>query len=204
MPEKALGRGVVPAVADVAHAQGDVVVLQELLVLVGRELSTAVRVQDDRLAVRSLPAGHEDRSQDQLAILRGRHRPADYLAPVQVDHDAEVEPSPGRVDVGDVGYPLGVRLGGGEVPLEVVADVRRPGAAALTAPLSTLGDAVQSVPGHEPGDAVAAGGLALVGQDLVHPGHAHHAIACRVVFTDASEQRRLSLSLVLMGLLTQP
>ena len=81
------------------------------------------------------------RSQDQLAILRGRHRPADYLAPVQVDHDAEVEPSPGRVDVGDVGYPLGVRLGGGEVPLEVVADVRRPGAAALTAPLSTLGDA---------------------------------------------------------------
>ena len=36
--EKALGRGVVPAVADVAQAQGDVVVLQELLVLVGREL----------------------------------------------------------------------------------------------------------------------------------------------------------------------
>ena len=36
-------------------------------------------------------------------------------------------------------------------------------------------------------DAIAAGGLALVGQDLVHPGHAHYAIACRVVFTDASE-----------------
>ena len=67
-------------------------------------------MQNDRLAVGSLPAGHEDRSQGQLAILRGRHRPADYLAPVQVDHDAEVEPSPGRVDVGDVGYPLGVRI----------------------------------------------------------------------------------------------
>jgi hypothetical protein len=40
--EEALGRGVVSAVTDGAHAQRDVMVLQELLVLVGCELRSAI------------------------------------------------------------------------------------------------------------------------------------------------------------------
>lgn len=123
--EEALGRSLVAAMADGAHAQGDVVIFEELLVVVGCELCAPVRVQNDGPAPRSLPAGHQHGPEDELAVLPGRHRPPHDPAPEQVEHDAQVEPALGRVDVRDVGDPFGIGLGRGEVALEVIADVRR-------------------------------------------------------------------------------
>ena len=83
---------------------------------------------------------------------------------------------------------FGVGISGGEVPLEMVPNVCGPDPALFAAPPPTLWDAIQPVPGHKLGDSVAAGGLAFIGQDLVHPGHAHHAVAGCMVLTDAPEQ----------------
>ena len=51
-----------------------------------------------------------------------------------------------------------------------------------------LGDAVQGVLAHHPGNAVKAGGVTPASEDLMHPGGAHHTVAGLVVLTEPGEQ----------------
>lgn len=58
-----------------------------------------------------------------------------------------------------------------------------------TSPLSQRKVLVlQPVIGHQSGDTVRTGSLRVIGQELVHPGHAHDAIAGRMGLTDARQE----------------
>jgi hypothetical protein len=60
--------------------------------------------------------------QDQFGAHAGRRAPADDPAGQDVDDESDVAgPGPGR-DVGEVGDPLAVRSGRGEVPVDQVPD----------------------------------------------------------------------------------
>ena len=74
LSEEALGSGVVPTMADVAHAADDSVIYEELLILSTGELCAAVRVQDYLTAIRALPAGHHHRLKHQMPILHRCYR----------------------------------------------------------------------------------------------------------------------------------
>ncbi len=125
-PEEALAGRVVGAAADAAHRTGQVVALQEALVLVAGKLAPAVTVQDHRLPRLSLPKRHQHGLKHQLTILATAHRPADNNAGVQVDDDTQVKSQAADdTDVGNAGDPLGGRLLGDEVTGQVILDIRR-------------------------------------------------------------------------------
>jgi len=76
--EEALSRRIVGTATDGAHAADDVVTAQKPLILITGEPATAIRMQDDRASITSLPKGHQHRLQHELALLPRAHRPADH------------------------------------------------------------------------------------------------------------------------------
>lgn len=67
-----------------------------------------IRVQDHRLVALELPDGHLHGPDHHLPILPMMHRTAHDELAEQVQHDAQVQLSFIRLDLGDVCYPLGL------------------------------------------------------------------------------------------------
>ena len=123
-----------------------------------------------------------------MPVLHRGHRPAHDLVREQVQHRAQIQPTFSGPDERDVHHPFGVRLQCLEVALQMVAYMRWPHTAWLVPPAPLLWHAEQSGSGHEPGDTVQAGRLALVAQFLVHAWCAHHAIAVGMLLMDLLQQ----------------
>lgn len=186
--EEPLGRRVISAMADSTHAAENVVISEEALVLAAGELRAAIRMQHQRLPIRTLPASHQHRLDHHVPIMDIEHRPADDLMVEQVEHGAQRQPTLGGVDVGDVSHPLGVGLQRREVAFQVILDVVRSHTRAFALPRALLRHAEQTVPGHQPSHAITAGRLACIGKILIHARHAHHAIAGGMELPDAGQQ----------------
>jgi hypothetical protein len=75
--EEPFGERVVGAAADRAHAADQIVAAQEALLLVARELTPSIRVQEHSFAIFALPQRHGYCLQDELTILNGAHPPTD-------------------------------------------------------------------------------------------------------------------------------
>ena len=110
----------------------------------------------DQVAVRSAEAvGHLQRVEYKVVAHVSGDLPPDDLAAVTVEDEREVDEAVPGADVGEVRYPLLVRAGRGEVPLQQIAgelgrglvlDRRAwPGAAPIPN---------QALPAHQPRDAV--------------------------------------------------
>ena len=100
---------------------------EEALILIAGKLAPAVTVQDDRLSRLTLPQRHQHGLQHQLPVLAATHRPTNDDPGVEIDNHTQVQPQTADdTNVGNVSYPLGVRLIGGKVSLQVILDIRRP------------------------------------------------------------------------------
>jgi hypothetical protein len=115
-------------------------------------LRAAVGVVDHARRWLATGDGHRDRVGDQLGFERVAHRSADQFTAVTVRHARQEQPALVSGDIRDVGHPLLVRPGGGEVPLEMVgrrrcSPIRDRGAHTLAASTSAL-DAQLA---HQPG-----------------------------------------------------
>lgn len=88
--KETFGRGVVGATAHRTHATGHLMGGQKLMVLVGGKLAAPIGMENDRGAGGPLPDGHEDRLEDQLAVLPRTHGPAHDHPRIQIQHDTEI------------------------------------------------------------------------------------------------------------------
>lgn len=77
--EEALGRRVVSAMTDRAHAAQNVVISEKTLILTAGELRATIRMQYQRLSIGTLPASHQHRLDHHVSILDIGHRPSDDL-----------------------------------------------------------------------------------------------------------------------------
>ena len=145
-PEEAFDQCVVGAAAHRTHATDQIVPAQEALVLLARELTAAIGVQQHRIAILSLPQRHEHRLQYELAILNRAHRPADDESGVKVDHHAQVQPALRRPDEGDIRDPFTIRRRRSKVSSQVVLNMLRTHAALLSPPAFALRNAFQARP----------------------------------------------------------
>src|ERR1700738_4730477 len=108
------------------------------------------------------PNGHPQGRQWQFGAQMIRHRPADYLAAVEVHDRGQIKPALISLDVGDIGEPDPVRRGGEEVALEQVRGDREV-VAAVGGPHPTWPrhDGPDTVMAHQSLDATAAHPAAL-------------------------------------------
>jgi len=118
--EEALRHGVVVAVPTTTHAGDEVVLAQEVLPLVARELAALVRVQHDWGLGSSSPQRHQQRVEDQDRVDAAAHGPSDDLTREQVHDHRQVQPAFVCADVRDVGDPRLVWLVDAELPLQVI------------------------------------------------------------------------------------
>lgn len=119
--KETLGRSVVGATAHRTHATGHLMGGQKLLVPVRGKLAAPIGMENDRGAGGPLPDGHEDRLDDQLAVLPRTHGPAHHEPRIQIEDDTQVQPVFGSPHIRDIGHPFGVGGGGREVSLQMVA-----------------------------------------------------------------------------------
>ena len=185
--DRAFHERVVPGVADTAHAGDDGGVAERAADEQAPVLRAAVGVVDHARRWLATGDGHRDRVGDQLGFERVAHRPADQFAAVTVRHAGQEQPALVRGDIRDVGHPLVVWPGGGEVSLEMIgrrrcSPIRDRGAHTLTASTSALDaqlahqpggsllpdpDAtVDAKPGSDPGRAVGVTAALKKRQDL--------------------------------------
>jgi len=122
---EALRAGVVMAVAAPAHADGDAGLAEFLPVIAAGILAAPIAVMDQALGRPAIGQRHVERSDDQGGLHGRIHGPADDLARVQIEDGGEVEPALVGADVGDVGHPLLVRRGRGEIAVDDVVGDRR-------------------------------------------------------------------------------
>ena len=84
---------------------------------------------------------------------------------VKIDDHAQIQPQTTRdANVRNVGHPFGVRLVGRKVPLQVILNVRRPGAGRFTAMLFLAGYALDGIFAHQAGDPIQAALFAFLNQ----------------------------------------
>jgi len=109
--EKRLRRCVVPAVPLAAHALPYPVAARPAAKHVAAVLTAAVGMKDHPLRRPSAQHRHDQRLHHQVGLDPLAHRPAHYLAGVQVQDRAQVQPPLGRGNVGDVRHPDPVNPG---------------------------------------------------------------------------------------------
>lgn len=98
--EEDLHGRVAPAVTDRTPATGELMAFEEQLVVCAGELRAAVRVQDDRTAMWTLPAGHHHRPEYHVPVLHRGHRPArDLVQNRSSTAHRYSQPSPARMKV---------------------------------------------------------------------------------------------------------
>jgi len=120
-------------------------------------LAAAIVVGDQPLLWPAQPVCHLERVHHQLGSHVRLKLPANDHPAEDIEDEGEVAEALPGADVGDVGDPLLVRPGGGEVALDEVACplegclVRDRGALLLAA-----ADALQALGPHQPADSVAA------------------------------------------------
>ena len=102
-----------PPVAFAARAADEAVARQQILVKLAGVLAAPVRMHDQSGCRPSLLNGHVQRITDQLGGHARRHRPADHLTRVKVQHGGQVQPSgagPDVADIADVGQVWPARI----------------------------------------------------------------------------------------------
>lgn len=99
--EEAFGTGIVKTVALGAHAAPQLVPDYQRLIGAGAILAAAITVDDDAAWPLTLPQGHLQCIADQASCHAFRHRPADHLAGIQVNHDCQVQPAFVRPQLGN-------------------------------------------------------------------------------------------------------
>lgn len=97
---KKLSAAALSATADRAHAAGDVVRCQEVVLLVGRKVTDAIGMQIDRCAPEPLSHSHQYCLNHELAILPWSHRPAHDKPGIQIQYHTQIQPVLGRANVG--------------------------------------------------------------------------------------------------------
>lgn len=112
-------RTIVATTAYSAHATGDVVRRQDLLVLVGDELTCDPNAELPSSGW-AAPYRHQHLLHDQVAVLPATHRLAYGHSRIQTQHNVEIEPVLSRTDVRDVSDPSGVGRGRGQVPFQML------------------------------------------------------------------------------------
>src|SRR5690348_8996646 len=102
--EETLHDGVVPAIADATHAEGEARGREQLLIRGARVLYPAIRMMQT-LARLAMGERHAQRRQRERVIEQGAQRPAHDAARGEIENDGEIEPTLPRRNVRDVGRP---------------------------------------------------------------------------------------------------
>lgn len=118
--EEALSHGVVVAVASPAHAAEQVVVPQETLPVVARELTAFIGVHQHRVFGLSAPQRHQQSIEHKFCVDAAGHGPANHLAGEQIKHHGQIQPTLVGTDLGDVRNPGLVWTLRRELPLQMV------------------------------------------------------------------------------------
>ena len=118
--EEAFDGGVVVAIALTAHRNLEAVFAQQLLIVVGTVLRSAIRVMD---AAPWRPADrdrHVQGPQGQILLQAVADGPADHAPREKVNDHGKINPSLPRPDIGDVACPLLVGRIGDKIPIQPV------------------------------------------------------------------------------------
>ena len=137
------------------------------------ELSTSIRIQNDGRVALALPQRHQDGLDHQLTILGLAHGPPDDILSMRIELNTKVQSALRGSTKGDVGYSLGVRLLGVEIPTKLAGSSDRAGIRHLLVPAPRLRDGLESVNLFHPGDSVLAADSAFEAQLVVHPRPTH-------------------------------
>lgn len=82
-------------------------------------------MQNHQTSPLTLPDSHLNGADDHLSVLPVMHRPTHDQLVEQIQHHAEKQLALVGLQLGNVGHPLGLRLKGQEVALQVIADTWR-------------------------------------------------------------------------------
>jgi hypothetical protein len=145
--------------------------------------------QRDVGAGRAQAERHPQRVGDELGAHARRELPADDLAAVGVDDEAEEDDAFPAAQVREIRQPQPIRCGSGEVTVDQVRAARRGRIRGRRAPRAPAALGAHDPSGaHQPLDAVAARGLAGAAQRLVHPPVAVGVVVVGVQRPDDAEQ----------------
>ena len=156
--------GIIPAVGAAAHAAGDPVFFQELLVVIASVLAASVGVRQQPLAWQTSLHRQLQRIDHEASFHVFGQGPADHTPRVEVLNGGQVQPALAGRDVGDVRCPRfmgGFRL---ELPVEKVLGRRQVmvGVGRATKLSGRFGG--NPVVAHQLGDGVDAAGASPCGQ----------------------------------------
>ena len=96
---------IVPTISLTKHGAGYPVSFKNVLVFPAAVLRASVGVVQKSYIRFSLPDGHEQGVDDQLAFQALVHGPTDYPAEVQIQHSRQIQPPFTIRNIGDVGQP---------------------------------------------------------------------------------------------------
>jgi hypothetical protein len=98
---------------------------EEGLKLLCGKLRASVGMEDHRFWPPSLPHGHQDGLHDQVTSQLWLHRPPNHLSRKHIEDDRQIELAFLGGNIGDIGYPFGIRNRCGKVPGELIGDPSR-------------------------------------------------------------------------------
>jgi hypothetical protein len=118
--EEALHRRIVPAISFAAHRLDDRGGLQDVAVVAGGILATAVGMMNEPGCRTSSLDCHGERGDGEFGTQVIAHRPADHFACEQVEDHGQVKPALGGPDIRDIGQPDLIGPVGTEVLIQQV------------------------------------------------------------------------------------
>ena len=154
--EEGLDRSVVVAIPGSTHRYPEAMLAQNLLIIVGTILATAIRMVDAALGWSPQRKGHVQRPDRQVAFHPVADSPADHSPGMQIKYDSQIEPTFTRPYIADVPRPFLVGLiRMGVAVQQVRRDVER--MVAVGRHLVFLGAFdTDTILTHEPADAAVA------------------------------------------------
>ena len=182
---EALDDGIVPAVADSAHAAIQVELGELVLVLFAGVLGASIGVVQERMPGPAVGQGHLQGLDAEVGVQGILHAPADDLSAEKIDDPGEVEQAFIGVDIRDIGGPFLVGSLGGEVAVESILKdgviVIGIGGSDTELSMDDAGDAVLF---HPFGDGVEAAAHTLFQQIPVDIGASVAAVGFNVRLAD--------------------
>lgn len=154
--EEAFHHGVIPTVSLAAHAGNQAVTIQQIPVGLAGVLTATVGMHNQARRGLAQCDGHAQGRTDEFSGHTGRHRPADHLARVQVQHSGQIQPAAPSADVGEISHLGLLRSSGLEAPIQDVGSHRQVMSAVGGVDELTPPAHLQAVLFHQPAHTVTA------------------------------------------------
>lgn len=147
--EKAFGHGVVVRLSSSAHADLDMVLSEQFLVVAAGVLAAPVRMVQQTCGRTTASQCHPQSVLDQRGLWAVAHRPTDDLTGKDIQYGRQVQPSLLRTNIGEVRQPLFVRAGGCELTFELIRCDRQTRVGAGGDPVGASDTGFKPVLAHE-------------------------------------------------------